>query len=63
MEINEKIVRIIGGSSLTPETEFSLGDDAIVEITGSIVKIEEKDNQDGTKDRVYFVKQITAKVK
>lgn len=63
MEINEKVLRVIGGSALTPETEFALGDDVTAEIQGSVVKIEEKDNQDGTKDRIFIVKQISVEIK
>jgi hypothetical protein len=63
MEINEKVLRVVGGSSLPPETELELGADVVIEITGNVVKIEEKDNQDGTKDRVFIVKQISASIK
>lgn len=61
--INEKVLRITGGSSLSPETELELGADVVVEITGNVIKIEEKDNQDSTKDKVFFIKQISAEIK
>lgn len=63
MEINEKIIRIIGGSSLAPETKLELGQDITVEITGNVLKIEEDDLQDGTKNLIYKVKQISAIIK
>jgi hypothetical protein len=63
MDTNEKVLRIVGGSSLPPEQEFELGDNVIAQVEGSVVKIEEKDNQDGTKDRVFIVKQISVEIK
>jgi len=61
-EINEKILRINGGASLPPDTEMVLGEEKEVKVQGSIIKVEEKDNQDGTRDIVYILKIITAEI-
>jgi predicted Zn-dependent protease len=63
MDTNEKVLRIVGGSSLRPEQEFELGDDVVAQVEGSVIKIEEKDNQDGTKDRIFIIKQISVEIK
>ena len=59
--INERILKITGSSSI--ERDLELGQDVSVDVEGSVVKIEERDNQDGTKDRVFFIKQISARTK
>ncbi len=61
MDINERILKITGSSSL--EGDLKLGEYVKVNLDGFVVKIEEKDNQDGTKDRIFFVKQSIAIVR
>lgn len=58
--INERILKITGSSCI--ENDLELGQDISVNIQGNVIKIEEKDNQDGTKDRIFFIKQISAKI-
>ena len=56
--INEKIIRITG--SVNTDKILKLGDDIDLRVKGSVVKVEDWDNQDGTKDVVYKVKMMTA---
>lgn len=58
--INERIIRFRGGASIS--SDFELGADVKITVEGSIVGINENDNQDGTKDKIFIVKQITADV-
>lgn len=62
-KINEKILRFVGSSCLTEGTKIELGDDVEISVTGSVINVVDKDNQDGTKNREYVVKIITSIVK
>lgn len=54
--LNEKIIRISGSGCVNSQTKIELGEDREVLVRGSVVKIEEKDNMDGTKDIVYIIR-------
>ena len=58
-KINEILVKI-SMSPIPVERELKLGDDVTIQVMGSVVKSEDRDNQDGTIDRVYHVKGIEA---
>jgi hypothetical protein len=58
-QINERIVRIIGAASIPDDLSEK---DITLTIKGSVLKVEEEDNQDGTKNRVYKIKMITAEI-
>lgn len=61
MEINERLVKISAG--LVPiEGEINLGDDVQILVSGTVVKTEQMDNQDGTYNLVYVVKGIVSYV-
>jgi len=54
MEINEKLIKI---TSKTPiNTELALAQDIEFTGKGEVIKVEEANNQDGTKDIIYKVK-------
>ena len=56
-QINERIIRFTG--SATINKDFELGEEVtFTEVVGGVVKIEEGDNQDGTKDRTFKIKLI-----
>ena len=55
---NSHILRITGSAEL--ESALKLGDDYTFIVIGNVVKDETKDNQDGTVDKVYKLKIITA---
>lgn len=55
MEINEYLIKFSGAIGI-PMRELNLGDNVEFKVMGVIVKTEEKDNQDGTKDKIYIVK-------
>lgn len=60
-KINEKLVKVSAG--LVPiEGDLELGEDVQLLISGNVVKIEHKDNQDGTYDLIYVVKGIISYV-
>lgn len=61
MTINERLVRISTG--LTPiEQELELGKDVQIVVSGNVVKVEKKDNQDGSYDLVYVIKGLVSYV-
>jgi len=60
--INERFVRLT--STVPFPEDITYGDDIAVEIKGrsyifNCVKIEGKDNQDGTIDRVFILKSVS----
>ena len=60
-EVNERLVKL--SSSLTPiEGDLDLGQDVQIVFQGNVVKMEQKDNQDGTYDLVYVVKGLISYV-
>lgn len=58
-QINERQVLIIGKSCIE-EDLGDYGDEVSLLVKGSIHKIEGEDNCDGTINRIFKVKQITA---
>lgn len=58
MEINSYQIRISGKVEIDKTTKPILGEDITLTIQGNCVKIEEHDNQDGTKDIIYVIKPI-----
>lgn len=63
-QLNEKIIRFVGSACIPLETaEIELGDDKKVIVEGNLVNVVEKDNQDGTRNREYVIKIITAEIK
>ena len=56
-EINERRIRISNGYVNVPEyIPLNMGEEVHIVLTGSVVKIEHTDNQDGTEDITYVVK-------
>jgi len=56
-EINERIIRFTGSANINKD--FKLGEEiTFTEVVGGVVKIEEGDNQDGTKNRTFKIKLI-----
>ena len=61
MEINEKLIKI---TSKTPiNTLLELAQDVEFTGKGEVIKVEEANNQDGTKDIIYKVKPTEISVK
>lgn len=61
MEINERLIKISAG--LVPiEGELKLGDDVQILVSGTVVKEEHRDTQEGTYDLVFVVKGIISYV-
>jgi hypothetical protein len=60
--LNEKIIRISGSGCINQETKIELGEDREVLVRGSVVKVEEKDNFDGTKDLIYHIRILTVEI-
>ena len=58
-EINERLILITGKACIEKDLG-DLGDDVTIVVRGNILKIEEEDDHEGGKNRVYKVKQITA---
>lgn len=59
MEVNSHQLRISGKVEIPPqEGTPTLGEDLTITIEANCVKIEEHDNQDGTKDIIYVLKPI-----
>ena len=56
--INERVLYCIGSASIE-DKGLQLGDDIIITLKGNVLKIEQRDNQDGTRDILYKVKLIT----
>lgn len=57
MEINERLVKISAGM-IPIADELGLGDDVQLVVDGSVTKMEQMDNQDGTYNLVYVVKGV-----
>ena len=62
MIINERFIKISG--RIPTKKELNLGDDVVVGLdaepfVANVVKIEELDNQDGSKDLVYVLKFLS----
>ena len=55
--INERILKITGGANI--EKDLPFGNELFVEVIGSLVKTELKDNHDGTFDKIYKVKILS----
>lgn len=64
MEVNERYIRIAPGKiTVEANSNLDLSKDVILEVTGGITKVEECDNQDGTKDLIYVVKLTNINIK
>ena len=61
-EPNEYVVRILGAANVESDEGLERGKDVSLLVRGNVLKVEEADNQDGTYDRVYKIKIITATV-
>lgn len=57
-KINEKLILIIGKATIAKGLPF--GKDLDIKLKGSLLKTELIDNQDGTFDKLFKVKVITA---
>jgi hypothetical protein len=55
MDINSKNIKISSGKSEI-EKELQMSQDIEIVVIGSVVKIEDTDNQDGTINRCYVIK-------
>ncbi|NCN86941.1 hypothetical protein GW932_03830 [archaeon] len=55
--INERILYCIGSAAV--EKDLDLGQDVTITVKGNVLKIEQRDNQDGTRDLLFKVKLIT----
>lgn len=55
LQINERLVKISAGYITTDES-LELGTDISLLVKGTVTKIEDHDNQDGTINRIYVVK-------
>ena len=53
--VNERLVKISASAIITPE-ELHIGEEVSLLVKGSVVKIEDRDNQDGTINRVFVIK-------
>lgn len=61
MKINENLISL-SPSSIPIDGEINMGDDVVIKVSGSVVKIEDSDNQDGTINRVYKIKGIIGEI-
>lgn len=61
MDVNERLIKLTG-IAITEET-LQLDDEVVLEVTGSVVKVEERSKQNGTKDLIYVVKPAIVEVK
>ena len=55
MKINEQLVKV-SAAAIPISEELEMGTELTLIVTGSITKSEDKDNQDGTIDRVFTLK-------
>lgn len=55
MKIDSHLLKISAGA-IYIDAPMELGSEVDVVVRGSVVKIEDKDNQDGTFNRVYVLK-------
>jgi hypothetical protein len=56
-KVDERLVKVSMSPVETDKT-YELGDEVELHVRGDVVKIEFKDNQDGTYNEVYIVKAI-----
>lgn len=61
-QVNEHVLLIYGKSNLIGEPEVQENGDVTITVHGNLQKVETVDNNDGTVDVVYKVKQISAEV-
>lgn len=61
MQINEKLIKVSAGK-VPIEGDIKLGDDVQILISGTVVKEEHEDNQDGTINQVFVVKGVVSYV-
>jgi hypothetical protein len=59
--LNDTFIRVSGLMHLNGTT-FQLGDDVTLVLKGSIVSVQEMDNQDGTKDLKFTMKAAEVEV-
>lgn len=63
-EINTFLIRIAGKAFVnTTAIVWELGDEVEIVVKGGIIKKEELDNQDGTKDVVWVIKPTEVEIK
>lgn len=55
MQINERLVKISRGK-IPIDKELEMGDDLELNLRGTVVKVEDTDNNDGTINRTYIVR-------
>ena len=61
LNLNERIVRISGGANLDRDLG-ELQDDVVIKIHGTIHGINPRPNYDGTFDKTFIVKMISAEI-
>jgi len=61
MEVNENLLTVSAGYIIL-DTPLKIGDDVILTISGTVITTTDKDNNDGTINRVFKVKGIIANV-
>jgi hypothetical protein len=63
LEVNQYLVRVAQtkADEIPIEEPMEIGDDVILTVEGSVVKTEERDNFDGTKDVLFIVKGALAR--
>ncbi len=61
MQINEKLVKVSAGK-VPIEGDIKLGDDVQIIISGTVVKEEHGDLQDGTINQVFVIKGVVSYV-
>lgn len=61
LKINERLVLITGKSCIDIGDDLEEDDDVILEVKGTVRKVEGSSNDDGTKDVTYKVKQVSAR--
>jgi hypothetical protein len=62
MNINSRILKVSGKIELPPNKDLEMDKEVTLICQGSVVKISEGSNQDGTVDRQYFLKISTAEI-
>ena len=62
MELNSKIIKLSGKVEMLPEQKLENGQSVTLIVQGEVVAVQENNNQDGTFDRIYKVKVITAEI-
>ena len=55
MKVDEHLVKVSAGQIVT-DKPLDLGDEVVLIVKGTVTKIEQLDNQDGTINQVYIVK-------